>query len=306
MALPGFNVVSPLCIKGSPPLKKYGDIEEYTVVTDKVTGKAKGYGFVLFKNRKSASTSLKKTQKKIGSRMATCQLASAGPGGPSNNQNTATQNTIGRKIFLANVGSHVNPNALRSYFAKFGEIDEGPLGVDNATVKFKGFAMFVYKTAEGCKKALEEPNKVYDGCELQCKQAVDGQRGNKNAKNLPPAMSDNEIGNLSYGYDGLYAPQLMNPGAGVMVGQNPMLVSALNQNTMSSTPQSYGLSGSYGMNTVSPGMLAIYGSQLGLPGIGTYQTTQMGRSSSSTSDLATREHYGHESLASSFSSYRGR
>lgn len=34
--------------------KKYGDIEECKVVTDKVTGRAKGYGFVLFKTRAGA------------------------------------------------------------------------------------------------------------------------------------------------------------------------------------------------------------------------------------------------------------
>ena len=68
---------------------------------------------------------------------------------------------------MANVGSHVNPNTLRSYLSKFGEIEDGPLGMDNATGKFKGFAMFVYKTIDGSRKALEEPNMVFDGCRLE-------------------------------------------------------------------------------------------------------------------------------------------
>ncbi|KAJ9540008.1 hypothetical protein OSB04_026514 [Centaurea solstitialis] len=203
-------------------------------------------------------------------------------GEPSSNQTTVTSDPSGRKIFVANVGSHVNPNALRSHFAKFGEIEDGPLGIDTATGKFKGLAMFVYKTVEGCKKALEEPNKVFDGCQLQCRQAVDGQRANKNTKSFP-LVTPAGPGNLQHR---LYPPQLMNPAAGIMVGQNPMLVSALNQNSISQTPQSFGISGGYGINTVSPSMIASYGSQLGLPSLGAYQNSQAGRSSGGTTSVA--------------------
>ncbi|XP_071707715.1 UBP1-associated protein 2B-like [Rutidosis leptorrhynchoides] len=281
--------------------KKYGEIEECTVVTDKVTGKAKGYGFVLFKTRKSAKKSLKNTQKKIGNRFTTCQLAAIGPGEPSNKKDTTgTPDPTGRKIFVANVKPHVNPNALRTYFAKFGEIEDGPLGIDNVTGKFKGFTMFVYKTVDGLKKALEVPNKVFDGCKLECRQAVENQRGNKNKKtnnNMQPGGSNNsEIGNMGYGY-GLYPPQLMNPTGGIMIGQNPMLVSGLNQ----------GSSG-YGMSTVSPGMMANYGAQLGLHGLGPYQNTQVGRASGggNSSQVAARERSGRGSLEDDYPSYHGR
>ncbi|XP_076948497.1 UBP1-associated protein 2B-like [Bidens hawaiensis] len=288
--------------------KQYGEIEDCKVVTDKVTGKAKGYGFVLFKTRKSAQKSLEQTQKKIGSRMASCQLAAAGkPGAPGNTQTTATPDPAGRKIFVANVLSHVDPNALRVFFAKFGEIEEGPLGLDNVTGKFKGFAIFIYKTVDGCKKALEEPNKAFDGCKLQCRQAVDNQRGNKAVKSTPPVTNNNETGNAGYGnYGGLYAPQIVNPAAGLMVGANPMLMSALNQNSVSSTAQPFGLGGGYGINTVGSNMLANYGSQLGLPGLGGYQTPQVGRSSTDTSAVAGRQQSGIGSLAPNFPSYLGR
>ncbi|CAA7044858.1 unnamed protein product [Microthlaspi erraticum] len=57
----------------------YGEIEECTVVIDKVTGKAKGFGFVMFKSRKGAREALKEPKKRILNRTATCQLASMGP-----------------------------------------------------------------------------------------------------------------------------------------------------------------------------------------------------------------------------------
>ncbi|KAL1191990.1 UBP1-associated proteins 1A [Cardamine amara subsp. amara] len=57
----------------------YGEIEECTVVIDKATGKAKGFGFVMFKTRKGAKEALKEPRKRILNRTATCQLASMGP-----------------------------------------------------------------------------------------------------------------------------------------------------------------------------------------------------------------------------------
>ncbi|XP_020243587.1 UBP1-associated protein 2A-like [Asparagus officinalis] len=79
--------------------------------------------------------------------------------------------TASRKVFVGNVGPDVNPERLKGFFAKFGEIEEGPFGL-LANGKFNGYAIFVYKTAEGCKKALEEPMKAFEGIVLKCKPAA--------------------------------------------------------------------------------------------------------------------------------------
>ncbi|KAF8079954.1 hypothetical protein N665_0989s0021 [Sinapis alba] len=67
----------------------YGEIEECTVVIDKVTGKAKGFGFVTFKSRKGAKEALKEPKKRILNRTATCQLAAMGPAGSGKGQEQA-------------------------------------------------------------------------------------------------------------------------------------------------------------------------------------------------------------------------
>ncbi|KAF8100369.1 hypothetical protein N665_0226s0030 [Sinapis alba] len=64
----------------------YGEIEECTVVIDKNTGKAKGFGFVMFKTRKGAKEALKEPKKRILNRMATCQLAAMGSAGSAKGQ----------------------------------------------------------------------------------------------------------------------------------------------------------------------------------------------------------------------------
>lgn len=159
---------------------KYGEIEDCKAVTDKVSGKSKGYAFILFKHRGGARKALKQPQKKIGNRMTSCQLASAGPvPAPPHNTPSVSEYTQ-RKIFISNVSADIDPQKLLEFFSKYGEIEEGPLGLDKQTGKPKGFCLFVYKTVESAKKALEEPHKIFEGHALNCSKAIDGPKQNKN------------------------------------------------------------------------------------------------------------------------------
>lgn len=164
---------------------KYGEIEDCKVVRDKNSGKSKGYGFILFKHRNGARRALKEPQKMIEGRMTSCQLASAGP------VQTATPTAVAtvsaspvseytlRKIYVSNVSAELDPKKLLDFFSKFGEIEEGPLGLDKLTGKPRGFCLFVYKSAESAKKALEEPHKNFEGQILHCQKAVDGPKHSK-------------------------------------------------------------------------------------------------------------------------------
>ncbi|KAF2284114.1 hypothetical protein GH714_019177 [Hevea brasiliensis] len=147
----------------------FGEIEDCNVVMDKVTGKAKGYGFVLFKTRKGAAMALKDPKKNINNRIANCQLASVGPVNGAKNQDVGA-----RKIYVGNVQGSIDKEKFRAFFAKFGEIESGPTGFDKETGRSRGFALFVYKTVEGAKRALEEPHKVFEGQQLHCSIATDG------------------------------------------------------------------------------------------------------------------------------------
>uniref|UniRef100_J3KYL0 RRM domain-containing protein n=1 Tax=Oryza brachyantha TaxID=4533 RepID=J3KYL0_ORYBR len=170
----------------------YGEIEDLRVVTDRATGKCKGYGFILFSRRSGARAALREPQKKIGNRTTACQLASVGPVPPGGMPNIPAPTAAPaqlvlppvseytqRKIFVSNVGADIDPQKLLLFFSKYGEIEEGPLGLDKATGKPKGFALFVYKTLEGAKKALQEPHKQFEGVVLHCQKAIDGPKPNK-------------------------------------------------------------------------------------------------------------------------------
>lgn len=159
----------------------YGEIEDCKAVTDKASGKSKGYGFILFKHRSGARKALKEPQKKIGTRMTSCQLASAGPvpAPPPSTAAAPVSEYTQRKIFVSNVAADLEPQKLLEFFSKFGEVEEGPLGLDKQTGKPKGFCLFVYKTVEGARKALEEPHKTLEGHTLHCQKAIDGPKHSK-------------------------------------------------------------------------------------------------------------------------------
>ncbi|ESQ44393.1 hypothetical protein EUTSA_v10005930mg [Eutrema salsugineum] len=298
--------------------KQYGEIEDCKAVFDKVSGKSKGYGFILYKSRSGARNALKQPQKKIGSRMTACQLASKGPvfgGNPvaaaasvvpaqhSNSEHTQ------KKIYVSNVGAELDPQKLLAFFSRFGEIEEGPLGLDKFTGRPKGFCLFVYKSPESAKRALEEPHKTFEGHILHCQKAIDGpkpgkpqqynthnhnnprfQRNDNNGYGAPGGHGHLMAGNQA----GMGAPaQALNPAIGqaltaLLASQgaglafNPAigqaLLGSLGTATGVNPGAGAGMPSGYATQAMAPGTIPGYGTQPGLQG--GYQTPQPGQGGS--------------------------
>lgn len=180
----------------------YGELEEAVVILDKATGKSKGYGFITFKHIDGAVLALKEPSKKIDGRVTVTNLAVAGNSGNTNNNPVDVSL---RKIFVGNVPNDMSADKLLAHFACYGEIEEGPLGFDKQTGKPKGFALFVYKTAEGAQAALVDPIKTVDGKQLNCRLA-----DNKKPKSGPDAGGAGNL-NVNHHGDGMGMPP---PGPG--------------------------------------------------------------------------------------------
>ncbi|XP_042506715.1 UBP1-associated protein 2A-like [Macadamia integrifolia] len=271
----------------------YGEIEDLNVVIDRATGKAKGYGFVLFKTRAAANKALKQPQKKINNRVTSCQLASIGPAPP-----IQKDDTTGRKIYVSNVPSDADPEKLRTFFAKFGEIETGPMGFDSSTGKSRGFALFVYKTQEGAKKVLQEPYKMFEGHQLHCQRASENKTKPAVAVQQPVqtpvlaavAASQNlALFSQHPTLNPLYGGLIGNPNAGLVAGSfHPMMAGALNPVAIPSTQVAgssfgtamglggYGPSHSLATFEGNPSLLGPYGSSAtSLQGLQSYQSSNM-------------------------------
>lgn len=226
---------------------KYGELEEAVVITDKSTGKSKGYGFITFRNIDGALLSLKEPSKKIDGRMTVTQLAAGGATGSTVAAPPAVDVTQ-RKIFVGNVPADMLSDRLLALFSSYGEIEEGPLGLDKQTGKFRGYALFVYKTVEAAKAALVEPVKSIDGFTLQCKLAIEGKKGRPGATGPGAGVQGQTI--TSTGSDG--------HGDGLGMGSQSSLPGSLSSQ-FGGVGGGFSSYGGFTGNGVPPGLAAGYG-----------------------------------------------
>lgn len=241
---------------------QYGDLEEAVVILDKVTGKSKGYGFITFKHIDGAMAALKEPSKKIDGRMTVTQLAAAGvSGGPGGGGGNNQVDVSDRKIYVANVPYDMPAERLLAHFSMYGEIEEGPLGFDKATGKSRGFALFVYKTANAARASLVDSVKNIDGHQLNCKLAIDGKK--KPGPGGPQGGNEASNDGIGVGMPGAIAGQYGGPGGvGGVTGYSGFSGPSLGGNQLNSSLGSGGVG--MGVGVGNPGM-----SSIGSQGMGT-------------------------------------
>ncbi|CAI9755174.1 unnamed protein product [Fraxinus pennsylvanica] len=285
----------------------YGELDEANtiVITDKASGKSKGYGFVTFKHIDAAILALKEPNKKIDGRMTVTQLAAAGSSGNSSSTDIAT-----RKIYVGNIPFEISSERLLGHFSMYGEIEEGPLGFDKQTGKAKGFAFFVYKTEEGANASLADPMKTIDGHQVVCKLATDNKRQKPNmgpGGGVVPGMPNTGLSGIpgsNYGQGSGY----MGYGPGPNISQPQQQAGIMHQNPGFSTsiggpgglsgqgygggygggPSHYGGSGSGGGAVAGPGPGPVGGTG-GLGNNGGYRmsSSNVGVQSSGGTEVST-------------------
>jgi heterogeneous nuclear ribonucleoprotein A1/A3 len=103
-----------------------------------------------------------------------------------------------RKIYVARVDAEIDKERLYEFFSKYGEIEEGPIGFNKYTGKSRGYAMIVYKTEEGGRRALEEPMKNFEGHLLRCQPAT---LSRANSRSRQVDCSSNSGMGVGYGSD---------------------------------------------------------------------------------------------------------
>uniref|UniRef100_A0A0D6R6C1 RRM domain-containing protein n=1 Tax=Araucaria cunninghamii TaxID=56994 RepID=A0A0D6R6C1_ARACU len=148
-----------------------------------------------------------------------------------------------RRIYIGNVPTDMEPGRLLNFFSQYGDIEEGPVGYDKKTGKFKGYALIVYKTVEATKKAVDDPVKSIDGHQLFCKMAVDGQKqkvATNSGQNLPDSNAIANMKPSSLDPSAVQYSGLANPALGV---HQFAAAAAANSSALAGT----GLS-SYGLN----------------------------------------------------------
>jgi heterogeneous nuclear ribonucleoprotein A1/A3 len=92
----------------------------------------------------------------------------------------ANADPTSRKLFVRGLAYSTTSDAVKSYFAKYGVIEEGTV-VCNREGQSKGFGFITFTDLDAAHRAIKEPRKQIDGRTVFCNLAAAGNQGNGGA-----------------------------------------------------------------------------------------------------------------------------
>ncbi|XP_074568724.1 RNA-binding protein 1-like [Curcuma longa] len=173
---------------------RYGEVKEAVVIRDRVTGNARGFGFVKFADPQASESALKEDKKHvIRGRTVTVRRATLrrqlhqnreflnpeqngqfirsgeenGDRGFYNVHSTST-----KKIFIGGLPDNVDQHELRSYFEKFGSVVDAVVMFDGVTRRSRGFGFITFSSEEPVAMALQNSHHELNGKLVEVKIAT--------------------------------------------------------------------------------------------------------------------------------------
>nr|XP_044989316.1 LOW QUALITY PROTEIN: heterogeneous nuclear ribonucleoprotein D0-like [Jaculus jaculus] len=138
---------------------KFGEVVDCILKLDPITGRSRGFGFVLFKESESVDKVMDQKEHKLNGKVIDPKRAKA----------MKTKEPVKKK---KNVGGH-SPDTpeekIREYFGGFGEVESIELPMDNKTNKRPGVCFITFKEEEPVKKKMEKKyhNVGLSKCEIK-------------------------------------------------------------------------------------------------------------------------------------------
>ena len=167
--------------------ERFGEIQDAAVVTDRTSGKSKGYAFVTFKTLEAAEAALDETMT-IDGRVVTCNTATqrSDSGGSSQSRSGNSGNaddTSDRKCFISGLSYATTKETLLKHFCEHGEIEEGVVVMDKQTGNSKGYGFITYRSREAARALLASPPKIIDGRTVNFNLANQGRSRTHSGRN---------------------------------------------------------------------------------------------------------------------------
>ncbi|PWZ14123.1 Heterogeneous nuclear ribonucleoprotein 1 [Zea mays] len=243
---------------------RFGEVTEAVIMRDRSTGRARGFGFVVFAD---AAVAERVTMDKhtIDGRMVEAKKAvprddhsivsksngsSTGSPGPGRT----------RKIFVGGLPSSVTEADFRRYFEQFGIITDVVVMYDHNTQRPRGFGFITYDSEDAVDKTLHKSFHELNGKMVEVKRAVPKEQSPGPVVRSPVGVGQNYATNRVHsflnGFNQGYNPNPIG-GYGMRVDGRYGLLSGA-RNGFSSFGPGYGM----GMN-VEGGMSGTFGASSG-------------------------------------------
>lgn len=124
---------------------KFGDVVDCTLKLDPLTGRSRGFGFVLFKEAESVEKVITLKEHKLNGKVIDPKKAKA----------MKSKEPV-KKIFVGGLSPDTPEEKIREYFDAFGEVESIELPMENKTNKRRGFCFITFKEEETVKKVMEK------------------------------------------------------------------------------------------------------------------------------------------------------
>ncbi|XP_051133843.1 heterogeneous nuclear ribonucleoprotein 1-like isoform X2 [Andrographis paniculata] len=178
----------------------YGEVVEAVIMRDRTTGRARGFGFVVFADPAAAERVVKEKHM-IDGRTVEAKKAVPRDDQQLINRNISSSSSIqgspgpGRtkKIFVGGLAPTVTESDFRSYFEQFGTITDVVVMYDHNTQRPRGFGFITYDSEDAVDRVLHNTFHELNGKLVEVKRAV--------PKELSPGPARSPLAVTGYGFN---------------------------------------------------------------------------------------------------------
>ncbi|XP_039021222.1 heterogeneous nuclear ribonucleoprotein 1-like isoform X1 [Hibiscus syriacus] len=173
----------------------FGEVVDAVIMKDRTTGRARGFGFIVFSDPAIAEKVIKEKHN-IDGRMVEAKKAV-----PRDDQNIMSRSTSSiqgspgpgrtRKIFVGGLASTVTESDFKKYFDQFGNVTDVVVMYDHNTQRPRGFGFITYDSEEAVDKVLLKNFHELNGKMVEVKRAV--------PKELSPGPTRSPLDVYNYG-----------------------------------------------------------------------------------------------------------
>ncbi|CAH8356469.1 unnamed protein product [Eruca vesicaria subsp. sativa] len=194
----------------------FGEVIEAVILKDRTTGRARGFGFVVFADPAVAEIVITEKHSIDG------RLVEAKKAVPRDDQNTVRSNSSSiqgspggpgvrtRKIFVGGLPSSVTESEFKTYFEQFGTTTDVVVMYDHNTQRPRGFGFITYDSEEAVDKVLLKTFHELNGKMVEVKRAVPKELSPSPARSSPLgagySYGVNRVNNLLNGYAQGFSP----------------------------------------------------------------------------------------------------
>ncbi|KAK8527144.1 hypothetical protein V6N12_054369 [Hibiscus sabdariffa] len=175
--------------------RKYGEVVEAMIMRDRITGRARGFGFIVFADPAVAERVI------MDKHMIDGRTVEAKKAVPRDDQNIINRNMSGiagspvpgrtKKIFVGGLASSVMESDFKNYFDQFGTITDVVVMYDHNTQRPRGFGFITYDSEEAVDRVLHKTFHELKGKLVEVKRAV--------PKELSPGPTRSPVIGYNYG-----------------------------------------------------------------------------------------------------------